>query len=102
SPVLFFGFMTFVGLGNGMVIPNATSGMLSLRPKLAGTASGLGGAMMLGGGATLSAVAGIALGSGSSALPLIAIMAATSLAGVFAILFVLRREAQLARAAPAE
>jgi DHA1 family bicyclomycin/chloramphenicol resistance-like MFS transporter len=30
------------GLGNGMVLPNATSGMLSVRPHLAGTASGLG------------------------------------------------------------
>jgi DHA1 family bicyclomycin/chloramphenicol resistance-like MFS transporter len=52
----FFGFMTFVGLGNGMVLPNATSGMLSVRPHLAGTASGLGGAIMIGGGAALSAL----------------------------------------------
>ena len=43
----FFGFMTFVGLGNGMIIPNATAGMLSVRPHLAGTASGLGGSIML-------------------------------------------------------
>jgi DHA1 family bicyclomycin/chloramphenicol resistance-like MFS transporter len=50
--------MTFVGLGNGMVLPNATSGMLSVRPHLAGTASGLGGALMMGGGAALSALAG--------------------------------------------
>jgi hypothetical protein len=53
--------MTFVGLGNGMVLPNATSGMLSVRPHLAGTASGLGGAIMLGGGAALSALAGALL-----------------------------------------
>jgi len=56
APV-FFGFMVFVGLGNGMVIPNATAGMLSVRPRLAGTASGLGGAMMIGGGAALAALA---------------------------------------------
>ncbi|MEL6914227.1 MAG: multidrug effflux MFS transporter [Pseudomonadota bacterium] len=101
SAVIFFAFMTFVGLGNGMVIPNATSGMLSVRPKLAGTASGLGGAMMLGGGAALSALAGAALGTGATAFPLIYIMCATALAGVGAILFVRRRDAQLA-AAPAE
>ncbi|MEM1237864.1 MAG: MFS transporter, partial [Pseudomonadota bacterium] len=95
SATIFFAFMTFVGLGNGMVIPNATSGMLSVRPKLAGTASGLGGSMMLGGGALLSAFAGAALGEGSSAIPLILIMCATTLAGVGAILFVLWREAQL-------
>ncbi|MEL7298972.1 MAG: multidrug effflux MFS transporter [Pseudomonadota bacterium] len=99
--VIFFAFMTFVGLGNGMVIPNATSGMLSVRPKLAGTASGLGGSMMLGGGAALSALAGAALGDGATAFPLIYIMCATSAAGVLAILFVRYRDAQLA-AAPAE
>ena len=54
----FFGFMTFVGFGNGMTIPNATSGALSVRPHLAATASGLSGAIMLGGGAGLSALAG--------------------------------------------
>ncbi|MEL6549212.1 MAG: multidrug effflux MFS transporter [Pseudomonadota bacterium] len=99
--VIFFAFMTFVGLGNGMVIPNATSGMLSVRPRLAGTASGLGGSMMLGGGAALSALAGAALGDGATAFPLIYIMCATSAAGVVAILFVRYRDAQLA-AAPAE
>ena len=50
--------MTFMGLGNGMVIPNATAGALSIRPDLAGTASGLSGAMMIGFGAALSALAG--------------------------------------------
>jgi DHA1 family bicyclomycin/chloramphenicol resistance-like MFS transporter len=44
------------GLGNGMVLPNATSGMLSVRPHLAGTASGLGSAIMILGGAALSAL----------------------------------------------
>ncbi|MCH2075671.1 MAG: multidrug effflux MFS transporter [Rhodobacteraceae bacterium] len=99
SAFIFFAFMTFVGLGNGMVIPNATSGMLSVRPQLAGTASGLGGSMMLGGGAALSAFAGVALGTGGTAFPLIYIMCATSLAAVGAILFVRYRDAQLAAAA---
>lgn len=89
---VFFGFMTFVGLGNGMVLPNATSGMLSVRPHLAGTASGLGGAMMIGGGAALSALAGALLTPGSGAFPLLAIMAATSLAAVLSILYTIHRE----------
>jgi DHA1 family bicyclomycin/chloramphenicol resistance-like MFS transporter len=50
-----------------MVLPNATSGMLSVRPHLAGTASGLGGALMLGGGAALSALAGRAPDAGRTA-----------------------------------
>jgi MFS transporter, DHA1 family, multidrug resistance protein len=58
---VFFGSFFFVGIGNGLVLPNATAGMLSVRPHLAGTASGLGGAIMIGGGAALSALAGALL-----------------------------------------
>ncbi|MFW5641282.1 MAG: multidrug effflux MFS transporter [Roseicyclus sp.] len=92
TALVFFGFMTFVGLGNGMVLPNATSGMLSVRPHLAGTASGLGGAIMIGGGAALSALAGALLTKGEGAYPLILIMLATSVLGVAAILYTVRRE----------
>jgi DHA1 family bicyclomycin/chloramphenicol resistance-like MFS transporter len=91
----FFGFMTFVGLGNGMVLPNATSGMLSVRPHLAGTASGLGGAIMIGGGAALSALAGALLTGGNGAYPLILIMLTTSILAVFSILYTIRRERQV-------
>ncbi|WGH78035.1 multidrug effflux MFS transporter [Jannaschia ovalis] len=93
---LFFGFMTFVGLGNGLVIPNATAGMLSVRPHLAGTASGLGGAMMIGGGAALSALAGWLLGFGGGALPLVALMVASGSASVTATVLTIRRNRQLA------
>ncbi len=92
SAEIFFGFFVFVGLGNGMVIPNATAGMLSVRPHLAGTASGLGGAMMIGGGAAMAALAGALLQPGSGAGPLIAMLVATSLASVAAILYVIRRK----------
>ncbi len=93
----FFGLMTLVGLGNGMTIPNATSGMLSVRPHLAGTASGLGGALMIGGGAALSALAGALLGPGTGATPLLWLMFITSALGVAAIRVVIWRERQLAR-----
>jgi len=92
TAAMFFGFMTFVGLGNGLVLPNATSGMLSVRPHLAGTASGLGGAMMIGGGALLSALAGALLVPGAGAYPLIWIMFLTSVLAVAAILYTIRRE----------
>lgn len=91
-PAVFFGFMTFVGLGNGMVLPNATAGMLSVRPHLAGSASGLGGAIMIGGGAALSALAGAMLTPGSGPYPLIYLMLATSAASVASILYVITRE----------
>ncbi|MFK7879781.1 multidrug effflux MFS transporter [Roseobacter sp.] len=96
SALSFFGLMTFVGLGNGLVIPNATAGMLSVRPHLAGSASGLGGAIMIGGGAALSILAGASLSVESGAFPLLFIMLATSTAAVVSILMVYRRERRMA------
>ncbi|MEM1074487.1 MAG: multidrug effflux MFS transporter [Pseudomonadota bacterium] len=100
TPLSFYGLMTFVGLGNGLVIPNATAGLLSVRPHLAGTASGLGGAIMIGGGAALSALAGATLNEGSGAFPLLYIMTVTALAAVASICYVVYREKQLATRHP--
>jgi DHA1 family bicyclomycin/chloramphenicol resistance-like MFS transporter len=81
-PMLFYGFMIFVGLANGLVLPNATSGLLSARPHLIATASGLGGAIMIGGGAALSALAGAVLQPGSGATPLLVIMLVSAVGGL--------------------
>lgn len=96
SALLFFGFCTFVGLGNGLVIPNASAGMLSVRPHLAGTASGLGSAFMIGGGAALSAFAGGVIQGDGASLKLLAIMTSTLFLGFMSILYVSWRERQLA------
>ncbi|SET13233.1 multidrug effflux MFS transporter [Paracoccus homiensis] len=94
-PLIFFGAIAFMGLGNGMVLPNANAGMMSVRPELAGTASGLGGALAIAGGAALSALAGALLQPGSGATPLLVIMVASAAGSVLAILWVLRRESAL-------
>ena len=91
----FFGFMTLVGLGNGMTLPNATVGAMSVRPHLAGTASGLAGAIMLAGGAALSSLAGVLLTPGAGVWPLLWLMALSSAASVVAILIVIRRNRRL-------
>ena len=91
----FFGFMIFVGLGNGLTIPNATAGMLSVRPHLAGTASGLGGAMMIAIGAALSTLAGAFLVPGSNEMPLLMLMWLSSLSGVAVIIYVRQRNKRL-------
>ncbi|ABD56292.1 multidrug effflux MFS transporter [Jannaschia sp. CCS1] len=95
TAITFFGFMTSVGLGNGMVLPNATSGMLSVRPHLAGSASGLGGAIMLAGGGAMSLLAAAVLTGDRGELPLLVIMFATAIAAVVAIGYTIRREATL-------
>lgn len=92
---VFFGLIVTVGFGNGMALPGANAGMLSVRPGLAGTASGLGGAIMIGGGAAISAAAGWVLGLGGGAAPLALLMFACSAASVASILLVLRRARRL-------
>lgn len=91
----FFAFITFLGLGNGLQLPNAVAGSLSVRPDLAGTASGLGGALLIGGGAILSAFSGSVLTPESGAEPLLYVMLASAIASILAALWVVRRERQL-------
>ena len=91
----FFGAMIFVGIGNGMTIPNASAGMLSVRPHLAGTASGLVSTIMIGGGAALSGFAGVILEGSSSDLPLMSLMTLVSALSVLCILYVIYRDKTL-------
>jgi DHA1 family bicyclomycin/chloramphenicol resistance-like MFS transporter len=91
GPLTFFGLSIFMGLGNGIGLPSANAGVLSVRPDLAGTASGLGGAVMVGGGAGLAAFAGALLPPGSTELPLVLLMFASALAAVLCILAVMLR-----------
>lgn len=91
TPVVFFGLFITVGIGNGLLLPNATVGMLSVRPHLAGSASGLGGAIMIGGGAILSDFSGKVLTPGSGPMPLLIIMIISGLASLLAIMYVMWR-----------
>ena len=43
TPLTLFGPMMAVGLGNGLSVPNAQAGAVSVEPLLAGTASGIAG-----------------------------------------------------------
>jgi MFS transporter, DHA1 family, multidrug resistance protein len=90
SPLTFFGSILFVGLGNGLLLPSANAGLVSVRPHLAGSASGLGGTLMIGGGAGLSVLAGALLRPGTGAWPLLWLMAACSALSVLSALDVLR------------
>ena len=95
SVLSFFGLMTLVGLGNGMSIPNATAAMMSINPKLAGTAAGLGSAIMIGGGAALSAIANFILIPGSSEIPLIMLMWTSVFCGLCSVAYVSYRKKTL-------
>ncbi|MGB0506114.1 MAG: multidrug effflux MFS transporter [Pikeienuella sp.] len=90
-PVAVFGPSIFIGFGNGVTLPSASNGTLSVRPQLAGSASGLGGAMMIGGGAALSAITGALLSQESGAFPLVAMMFGSAVCSVITALYVIRR-----------
>jgi len=95
-PLNFFGFCIFLGLGNGIMLPNVMAGSISVRPHLAGTASGLGGAIMIGGGAALSQFAGSILTVETGTLPLQLIMLGVSIMALLSVLFVIWREKRIA------
>ena len=87
----FFGFCIFIGIGNGLTLANSTAGMLSIRPSVAGTASGIGGAIQIGGGSALATLAGFLLSNSEGAYALQIIMFLSALMGFICILYVMRR-----------
>jgi DHA1 family bicyclomycin/chloramphenicol resistance-like MFS transporter len=94
-PLGFYLFTFSIGLGNGMVLPNATAGLLDVNPSLAGSASGLGGAILTFGGAAFSATAGFLLTETSGALPLVLCIVVASACALSVALFTVRVERQV-------
>ncbi len=99
DPLAFFGPTFLVGMGNGMTLPSANAGMVSVRPHLAGSASGLGGTLMIGGGAILSSAVGAMLSPETGIYPLIIVMLLTMLAAVAASAYVRHVDRLVAREA---
>jgi len=79
-----FGPCILVGVGNGLTFPSANAGALSVRPDLAGSASGLAGGMTTAGGAILSSMTGTVLTEGNAAYAPLCIMLLSSLMALLA------------------
>lgn len=94
-PLGFYLFTLAIGLGNGMVLPNATAGLLDVNPSLAGSASGLGGAVLTLGGAAFSATAGFLLTETSGALPLVLCIILASFCALLLAIYTIRVERQV-------
>ncbi|OWJ63837.1 Bcr/CflA family efflux MFS transporter [Inquilinus limosus] len=84
SPVSYFGCTIFVGLGNGMTTPNSNAGAMSVRPRLAGTAAGITGALTVLGGALATTLTGLVLSGEPSPALLIGLMLLASFLGLLA------------------
>lgn len=81
-----FGPCVLVGIGNGLTNPGAHAGAVSVRPELAGTASGLAGAMTIAGGAAWSSLTGAVLTAGNAGYaPLAMMLLSTAIALAAAI-----------------
>ncbi len=79
-----FGPCLFIGVGNGLTMPSASSGVLSVRPEAAGSAGGLAGALTIAGGAALSSLTGALLTENNAVFTLLLIMLSSSLIALLA------------------
>lgn len=89
-PLSLFVPVALMGVGNGMTLPNANAGAISVIPHLAGSASGLSGALQIGGGAVLSMVAGAAVASTAGPQPLLYVMLASALGAITSTTIIIR------------
>lgn len=88
SATAFFAPLALTGVGNGLTLPSSNAGIVSVRPHLAGSASGLGGAITVGGGAALSTLAAAVLKEESGAMPLLVVMGISTLLALAATAYV--------------
>lgn len=89
-PVTYVGAVIFVGMGNGLTLPSTNSGAMSVRPKLAGSASGLSGAMSVAMGAALTSLTGAVLTPDNGAVLMMAMMGGVVTASLLCAAYVRR------------
>ena len=77
-----------LGFGNGLTVPSSSAGALSVHPNLAGSASGLSGALTSGAGALFSAITGAVVTEATGAPVLLGMMLFCAAMGLVAALVV--------------
>jgi DHA1 family bicyclomycin/chloramphenicol resistance-like MFS transporter len=91
GPLTIFPLQFFVSCGNGMFLPNATAGAISVRPRAAGTASGLTGFMQMGTGAIAVQVMSYLAAAAPTALPMALAMLALVTAAALSFIGLVRK-----------
>jgi DHA1 family bicyclomycin/chloramphenicol resistance-like MFS transporter len=86
--VVFFLPCAFVGLGNGLTMPAANAGVLSLRSDLSATALGLANATTVAGGAAIVSVSGVFITAENALWAAIVMMIGTTIISLLAALVV--------------
>jgi DHA1 family bicyclomycin/chloramphenicol resistance-like MFS transporter len=87
GPIIIFGPQMIVNFGNGLLLPGAISGAVSVRAQAAGTAAGIIGFTQMALGAAVTQYAGTLLAESPTAVPMAILMLA--LVAVLAISFAL-------------
>ena len=87
SPLTVLGFGFFAGLGNGLTIPVGNAGIMSVNPKLAGSAAGLSAVVLLLVSALCSWVAGWTASQFTSAATVPLILVSVSALGLLCALY---------------
>ena len=89
-----FGPILFVGLGNGLTLPGANAGVMSVSPRLAGSASGLSGALTVAVGALVTGIAGWAVSTRLGGEGLLLVIVATSALSLLCTVLAVRMDVQ--------
>jgi DHA1 family bicyclomycin/chloramphenicol resistance-like MFS transporter len=80
-----------IGIGNGLLLPTAIAGAVSIRPQVAGTASGMTGFIQMSIGATAAQVSGLVIAGASDAMPMLLLMLFFGIATAAAVFALVRR-----------
>ena len=80
-----------IGFGNGLLLPTSVAGAVSIRPQVAGTASGLTGFVQMAIGAAAAQLGGLAVAHATGAIPMLLLMLAFGLATAVAVFTLVRR-----------
>ena len=89
--VAIFWPQTLVSYGNGLLLPTAIAGAVSIRPQVAGSASGITGFIQMATGAVAVQIVSHAIAGAASPMPMLALMLAFALATAAAF-FILARD----------
>ena len=91
GPAIVFVPQMIMSFGNGLLLPGAIAGAVSVRPQAAGTAAGITGFTQMALGAAVTQYAGTLLADATSALPMALLMVALVVALVVAFGLLVRR-----------
>ncbi len=80
-----------IGFGNGLLLPTSVAGAVSIRPQVAGTASGATGFIQMAIGAAAAQLGGHVIAHASDAMPMLLLMLMFGIATAIAVWTLVRR-----------